>query len=51
MQVNKGYDLTGTKELIMEILWNAEESMTVKEIRTINPFLSKNIFCIRNNHT
>ncbi len=35
MQMNKKYGLTGTKELIMEILWNAEESMTVKEIRTI----------------
>lgn len=32
--MNKKYVLTGTEELIMEILWNAEESMTVKVVET-----------------
>ena len=54
MQMNKKYGLTGTEELIMEILWNAQKPMTVKEIldvalyewdqgwkvQTLNTFLS-----------
>ncbi len=35
MQMNKKYGLTGTEELIMEILWNAQEPMTLKEIQDV----------------